>query len=73
MKQENSLLSMECDKNKFEKKIEESENDNEIVECSYDSAESETEIEEQKGMDFSIINDEFIEKFSAPNAPKLIT
>ena len=75
MKQENSLLSMEHDKNNYDnkKKRVDDKDDN-----SKDSKDNENELDKKsingsKEMDFSIINDDLIEKYSAPNAPKLVT
>ena len=75
MKQENSLLSMEHDKNNYDnkKKRVDDKDDN-----SKDSKDNENELDKKsingsKEMDFSIINDNLIEKYSLPDAPKLIT
>ena len=72
MKQENSLLSMEEDKEKYEEK----KNSSDQLIANKDKNEKKKvseKINSKKEMDFSIINDELIEKYSLPNAPKLIT
>ena len=82
MKQENSLLSMEKDKNDYElskkscieiKKNTNNDQKNNIETPIQYNNNLLKEKNNQKEMDFSIINDELIEKYSAPNAPKLIT
>ena len=79
MKQENSLLSMESEKKEFEleKNFKIDKLDTMEEKCKYNIdnnvEQSEDESNKIKEMDFSIINDELIEKYSAPNAPKLIT
>ena len=81
MKQENSLLSMEMEKNDFEKKKTDEIlylNKSEKNECEEDDPEESTDIDEkgkekEKEIDYSFINDSLIEKYSLPNAPKLIT